>query len=574
MTGPALSVRLRRWIRLFRTQQPRSTQVLTAALAVLLVADLVALGTTGSSTSSSTGVASGTAHSAGGPGGGAGVSGQNGSGTGGGSAGSTGGGSSAGGGAGTGVAGGTGGAGGTGSGPGNTVGTGPGVSGPGSSTGPLQALGHGVTASTVKVVFPYPNLGAVGQAIGLYGSSEDDQLSINAAVDAINAAGGINGRKIDPEIVGFNPLDDSSMRADCLQWTQDQHVFAVVDADAWHDAEQLCITQENHTPLISTWTTVNDWTTRGNPNLWWAGASVNEILSNLVAWAASGHGLAPTTKFGVVAADRSGDTLAVGYLDQDLAAYGLKPAATGSMHFDLADSAQATVQAQDIISQFRSKGVTTVIPLLPYTDFVDFVQSAQQQNWVPHWLLSDYEFEDEAALGLIDPSAGGPYAKELNNVVNPTFFDLGNCDCDKPLPQGYNAFGAQCNANFNKYSGAAWRKMQQQQGNSWSGFIETTGTAMTWCTNIDLFAAAARAVPPNQLTQDGFDQAMQHMTHFAGQLTPDYEFGATRRAGPHEFRVVQEHVNSDGKCPLKVDGGSQGDCWLIEQDFRPELTVP
>lgn len=158
--------------------------------------------------------------------------------------------------------------------------------------------------------------------------------------------------------------------------------------------------------------------------------------------------------------------------------------------------------------------------------------------------------------------------------MNPTFFDLGNCDCNKPLPQGYNAFGAQCNANFNKYSGAAWRKMQQQQGNSWSGFIETTGTAMTWCTNVQLFAAAALAVPPNQLTQAAFDQAMEGLTHFAGQLAPDYEFGATRRAGPHEYRVVEEHVNSDGKCPLKVDGGSQGDCWIIQQDFKPELTVP
>jgi ABC-type branched-subunit amino acid transport system substrate-binding protein len=560
MPGPALSVRLRRWWRLFRTQQPRSIQVLVAIVAALLVADVAGLATTGSSSAPVARVAGvgGTGGDSG-PGVGAvpGASASTSSGA-----------------TGNGLTGGGGGLNG-GSGPGSASSGGPGsTAGSIGSAGPLLALGHGVTASSIKVVFPWPNLGPIGQAVGLYGSSEDDKLSIMAAVDAINAAGGINGRMIEPEMVGFNPLDQASMRADCIQWTQDQHVFAVVDADAWHDDSQLCITQENRTPLISSWTTVTDWTSRGNPNLWWTGPDVSEVLSNLVAWAVSGNQLTPTTKFGVVAADRSADTLSAGYLNRDLGAAGLKPTATGSMHFDLTSSAQSVAQAQDIVAQFRSKGVTTVIPLLPYNDFVYFLEAAQQQGWVPHWLLSDYEFEAQAALGLIDPTSGGPFAKELNNAVNPTFFDLGNCDCDKPLPQGYDAFGQQCNANFSKYSGATWRKTQQQQGNTWSGYIETTGTAMTWCTNINLFAAAARAVSANQLTQTAFDQAMEGLTHFAGQLAPDYQYGGTRRAGPHEFRVVQEHVNSDGKCPQKVTGGSQGDCWLIQQDFRPELSVP
>jgi hypothetical protein len=573
MSGPALSVRARRWWRQFRTQQPRSTQATAAVVAALLIANLVALGTTGSSSSSrSTGVKSpGGSVAAGSSGAAAGGTGAAGGQTGSGGGPATGGG--AGGSATNGGAGGNGTSGGSVGSGGSTIGSGgSGPGGGGSATGPLQNLGNGVTASTIKVVFPRPNLGAIGQAVGLYGSSEDDTLSITAAVDAINAAGGINGRKIDPEIVPFNPLDDASMRADCIQWTQDQHVFAVVDADAWHDDNQLCITQENHTPLISSWSTASNWTAMGNPNLWWTGPDVNEVLDNLVAWAVGQHALTKGTKFGVVAADRQGDTLSLGVLDKSLANAGLKAADTGSMHFDLADAATAQVQARDIVTRFNSEGIHTVIPLLPYTDFLYFIQAAQEQNYIPKWLLSDYEFVDQAALGLIDPSSGGPYAKELNNVVNPTFFDLGNCDCGKPLPIGYDTFGQQCENNFVKYSGPAWAKEDKQQtGNDWSGNIETTGTAMTWCTNIDLFAAAARAVPPNQLTQAAFDQAMETVTHFAGQLAPDYQFSGSRRAGPHEFRVVEEHVNSDNKCPAKVTGGSQGDCWVILQDFQQEL---
>ena len=447
-----------------------------------------------------------------------------------------------------------------------------GTSGTGGSASGLANLGHGVTAGTIKVVFPWPNLGPLGQAVGLYGTSEDDQLSIKAAVSAINDAGGINGRKIDPEIVGFNPLDEASMRALCIKWTQDQKVFAVVDAAAWHDDAQLCITQENHTPLISTWTTVSDFTNRGNPNLWWTGADAAAVLDNLVAFSASNHTLSPSQKFGVVAADRTGDILAAKYLTKDLANAGLKATDTESMHFDLADSATAQAQARDIVTRFKLAGIHTILPLLPYTDLVYLVQAAKEQESPPgqglfHWLLSDYEFGDEAAIGLIDPSVGGPYASELDNTVNPTFFDLGNCDCNKPLPQGYDPFGTKCWQDFKKYSGAAWAK----QNPLWDGYIETTGTAMIWCTDIQLFAAAARAVPASQLTQANFDKAMMGLTHFAGQFAPDYSYSGTRRSGPHQFRVVQEHVNGDGKCPRHADGGSAGDCWLILQDWREAL---
>jgi hypothetical protein len=61
---------------------------------------------------------------------------------------------------------------------------------------------------------------------------------------------------------------------------------------------------------------------------------------------------------------------------------------------------------------------------------------------------------------------------------------------------------------------------------------------------------------------------MESLLHFPGQLSPDYAFSPTRRSGPHEVRIVKEHVNSDSKCPAKVTGGSQGDCWIIEHDFQ------
>ena len=524
-------------------------QALAGVLAVLLLTDLVGIGATGRSNPSASHAGTGTP---GGPGtvsvGGPGASGGTAA------AGSTGG--TAPGTAGSGPGGSAVGAGGTGGAGGSAVGAG----GTGSTGSTLPNLGHGVTSTAIKVVFPWPNLGPIEQAIGLYGSSEDPVLSIQAAVDGINASGGINGRMIDPEIVGFNPLDDANMRADCLQWTQDQKVFAVVDGDAWHDAEQLCLTQENHTPLISTWTTVTDWTRQGEPYLWWTGPDVADVLSNLVGWARGAHYLTSSTKFGVVAADRESDTLSTGYLNRDLSNAGLKATDSGTMHFDINNAAQAQVEARDIIVRFNTEGIHTLVPLLPYTDLLYLVQAAQEQHYYPRWLLSDYEYEDQAALGLIDPASGGPYSQELNNTVNPTFFNLG--DSNGPYTPGTMA--ASCDANFNKYSGAAWKK----QYSAYSGYIESQGTAMTWCENIDLFAAAARAVSPDQLTQQAFTTGMKNLTNFPAAMTPTLQYGATRRAGPHEYRVVEEHVNGDHACALTATGATQGDCWIIVQNWR------
>ena len=165
-------------------------QLLAAVLGAVLIADLVALGTTGSSHAGVTGVAAGTSRSGTNRG-----SGTTGPGAIGGSSNTTGGVNGA-------TANGTtpGAAGSATTGTGLAGGGGPGTS---TSSGPLTNLGHGVSASSIRVVFPWPNVGAVASAIGLYGSSEDPVLSINAAVSAINNAGGINGRKIDPEIVEF-----------------------------------------------------------------------------------------------------------------------------------------------------------------------------------------------------------------------------------------------------------------------------------------------------------------------------------------------------------------------------------
>ncbi|HEV3227013.1 MAG TPA: ABC transporter substrate-binding protein [Acidimicrobiales bacterium] len=399
-----------------------------------------------------------------------------------------------------------------------------------------------MSATKIKVVFPYADLGPIGQATGLQPGTEDEPTAINAYVNDINSRGGINGRLIDPEIVKYNPLDDAEMRADCKDWTESQQVFAVVDSYGWHDDHQLCITQEGHTPLISKWTTVTDWTQRGNPYLWWTGPDDVEVLDNLVA---SSLDVLRNSKFAVIASDRASDTLALQYLEGSLARAGLhETIAPQTLSFT---PGVAETQAPGVGVQLQTHGITVVIPLLPYLQMVSWLQQEDSQQYFPKLLLSDYESEIQGLLGLAETK----YEKELQDTVGPTAFRLGSNED----PTGYTQLGQTCSDQYHK------------QDPNYSQNLEGPGVAMTWCQNIYLFAQAATNAGVN-LTRDTFDNAMSQIQGFGGSVVPDLTYGADVRAGPHNYRTVQIHVNHDGACPPKATPGPQGSCWLILNDFQ------
>jgi hypothetical protein len=439
-----------------------------------------------------------------------------------------------------------------GAGDGGTIAAGGPGSGDGSQPGngfapdgtPLTDSDRGVTATKIKVVFPRADLGPIGQATGLT-TTENEETAINAFVNDINSRGGINGRLIDPEIVKYNPLDDAEMRADCKDWTESQEVFAVVDSYGWHDDHQLCITQEGHTPLISKWTTVTDWTDRGSPYLWWTGPDSVEVLDNLVASSAD---VLRTKKYSVIAGDRQGDQLALAYLKESLARAGV-PAPFSIETIAFSEQAAST-QTPLIVQKLKLNQVTAVLPVLSFLSLLQYVQAEDSQSFYPQLLLSDYESEIQAMLGMAELK----YKKALQNTVGPTAFRLGSNED----PSGYTPLGLTCSDQFHK------------QDPSFQQNLEGPGAAMTWCQNIYLFAQAA-TMAGNNLTRDTFNSAMSQIKGFGASVVPDLTFGEGVHAGPHFYRTVQIHVNDDHACPPKATPGEQGSCWLILNDFVPAV---
>ncbi len=145
---------------------------------------------------------------------------------------------------------------------------------------------RGVSAKSINVVLPVVSLGSLAGKEGFAQDAEygEQTKAILLFVKQINKAGGINGRKINPIIANFDPTNESAMRALCKNWTEGSPAaFAVLDGIGdWTGDNQLCVTQEGHTPMIGQWTTVTNWTNQGSPYLWWTGPDQATVLQAVV----------------------------------------------------------------------------------------------------------------------------------------------------------------------------------------------------------------------------------------------------------------------------------------------------
>ena len=423
----------------------------------------------------------------------------------------------------------------------------------------------GVTSSTITVAFPISNLTALSSTLGFSSDLEysEQTKAINLFVNQINASGGINGRMIKPLIVTIDPTNEVSLRALCKDWTEGSGaVFAVLDGVGTLSGDtELCITQEGHTPLISQWTTVSNWTSMGSPYLWWTGPDDASILQATVSWGIGAGLLGGSRKVGIIAGDRPSDQLALNeYLLPDLRKVGVTPVVE-TIAADPSDSAETNTDAPLIVQKLKADGVTSVIPLIPFNVFFPILEAQKTQQYTPRLLLSDYEFSIESGLGLIPV----PFEQELNGQEGVTTETLGGIDDTRPESEGgYDPGVRSC---FD-----TWHKAYPQvpKGNL-NYFIEEQGPIQGWCQEIRLFAQAAKAAGPD-LNRRTFVEAMSKVKNFPGGYSPVLSYGPDRFSGPSQYRVVELHTNLPATSACKTPLGHlppQLVCWVVVKNWQP-----
>jgi hypothetical protein len=423
---------------------------------------------------------------------------------------------------------------------------------------------RGVSPTSINVVFPVV---AINSLAGKEGFAEDKEYNqqINAIklyVNQINQSGGINGRKINPMIDQFDPTNDANMQALCSQWTQgNPPVFAVLDGiGTWEQDNQLCVTQQGHTPLLSAWSSVTDWTNLGSPYLWWTGADMAPVLKATVNWGLNSGRLHKGTTVGVVVSDQAADQEALKtVLLPDLKKAGV-PSLVETVAGNPDETATTNSDAQLAVEKLEAAGVKSVFPLLPENAFFPYIGAENSQKYYPQLLLSDYESTVEVALGLIPV----PYEQALNGQEGVTTETLGGFDDNRPESQGgYDPGVRSC---YNTWHA----KYPNNIPGATSHFIEEQGPVQAWCGVIRLFATAAKAAGPN-LNRRSFVEAMSKITNYPGTLSPVWSFGPNKFYGPTQYQVVKVHNNvpPSSQCKLKTNHKPQGTCWVTVQKFQP-----
>jgi hypothetical protein len=423
---------------------------------------------------------------------------------------------------------------------------------------------RGVTGGAINVVFPVVALNSLAGREGFAEDAEygEQTKAIELFVKQINSAGGINGRRINAIITGYDPTNENGMRALCKTWTEGSPAaFAVLDGlGAWTGDNQLCITQEGHTPFIGQWTTVTNWTNESSPYLWWTGPDQAAVLQAVVNWGLGAHLVGGDIKVGVIAGNRVSDQTALNdYLLPDLRDAGVTPVVK-TIDANPDDTSTTDAQSPLVIQQLRSAGVTSVIPLMPFNVFYPVLQAQTAQQYFPHLLLSDYESSILSSLGLLPV----PYAKALDGQEGVTTETLGGIDDPRPESQGgYDPGVRSC--------WTTWHQAYPQvpPGNM-NDYIEEQGPIVGWCQVIKLFAAAAKAAGPD-LNRRSFVTAMSKITNFPGTNVPVLSYGPHKRYGPTQYQVVRLHINSppSSQCKSTVGRPPPATCWVSVQPWEP-----
>lgn len=423
---------------------------------------------------------------------------------------------------------------------------------------------RGVTATTINVVFPVVSLNSLSGKLGFAEDVEyGEQIkAIRFFVGLANKDGGINGRRINPIIVTFDPTNEAEEETLCHEWTQGSPAaFAVLDGiGTWTESAQLCVTQLGHTPLISQWTTVTQWTQKGAPYLWWTGPDQAPILQALVNWGLSSGRLGGSNKVGVIVGDRASDQAALhDDLLPDLERAGVTPVVE-EIAADPSETATTDTEAPLVVQKLKAAGVTSVIPLIPFNVFFPLLSAQTTQSYYPKLLLSDYESSIESALGLIP----APYEAALNGQEGVTTETLGGFDDNRPESQG--GYDPGVRACYN-----AWHKAYPKPvPPATSAFIEEQGAIQGWCTTINLFVTAAR-MAGRDLNRRTFVEAMSRIRNFPGGYAPVLTFGPDKYYGPTQYQVVEIHNNvpPSSLCKLKTNHQPQGTCWVQVGGWQP-----
>ena len=220
-----------------------------------------------------------------------------------------------------------------------------------------KTLGTGVTATTIKIGVALVDFKCIAAYIQT--TRVDEYKVYNAFIADINAHGGIAGRKIVPVYHTFCPIVPAPALSLCTQFTEDDHVFAVMgDFIDLTGQAQPCIAKQHNTVLITidlTQAIINSAT----PGLLLTfDANQERTVRVTLELLQREHTL--VGKKVAVLGEATTEASVRNVLVPGLKKMGVNLGDTGILTIAGADTAAASAQMQSFIERWKTEGVNTI----------------------------------------------------------------------------------------------------------------------------------------------------------------------------------------------------------------------
>lgn len=270
------------------------------------------------------------------------------------------------------------------------------------------AAGAAVTGN-IEIGIPIANaatLAALGQSTKGVLSVQQDELMVSSQVKAINAAGGIDGRKLQPVFEVYSLADPATIERSCVALTENHQVVAVVTGQYVLGGDQ-CVAQHG-TPIFESVAAPQPAYTQYPGLVWTAQMAPNQNAKSFAQELIS-SGALKGQKVGVLADSLGGDFQPVSQvLVPALKAGGIDVAHVTDL------SSNFSVMPQQIppqIADMRSAGVTTIVDATPGPNLVLWLGGLQKAAWSPKFVMSDLNDADFAIYtGAYPPAMQGTVA--------------------------------------------------------------------------------------------------------------------------------------------------------------------
>ena len=235
-------------------------------------------------------------------------------------------------------------------------------------------------------------------------STQAQEADYNLVAKKINSQGGAGCRKIEMKFFDVNPVDAANAQQACLTIAASQP-YMVLDSGALTEVGAAACIPQHHVLLASQYLTPDDLTTERPYALDIGGNVQQETRTGILAAHQLGYFSAAKgfKKLGVLYHTCTAGTLSI----EQSALAAAKVPTKDVDYFNMACPAgqsDTSASMQQAVLSFKNAGVTDVTEA-GVNDWGLFSQVAQQQNYTPHYVLTD---SAQAASNFTGPDAPNP----------------------------------------------------------------------------------------------------------------------------------------------------------------------